>query len=186
MCWYIFYTPRGWAAICTNNSNLSINIVKASVLPTPSPLTTLFYINRKQTGSDIRFVSFTDNSFPLINKIRDYYRGLIIEDWEVGLDLVGFPEFSKSVLNYVYTIPYGKVCTYGQVATAVGNKHAARAVGQVMRNNPIPLIIPCHRVLSKTGWGGFTAPGGVDVKKEMLLREWDNRRSNLNSEHSEH
>jgi methylated-DNA-[protein]-cysteine S-methyltransferase len=178
MCWYIFYTPRGWAAICTTNSNLSINIVRASVLPTPSPLTTLFYINRQQTGCDVRFVSSTDNSIPLITKIRDYYRGLIITDWEIKLDLNGLSDFSTKVLNYVYNIPYGETITYGEVARALGNKGASRAVGRIMSQNPIPLIIPCHRVLAQGGWGGFSAPGGVALKKQMLLWEWENKMNN--------
>jgi hypothetical protein len=82
MCWYIFYTPRGWAAICTNDSNLRINIVKASVLPTPSPLTTLFYINRQQTGLDIRFVSLVDNFFSINTKIRQSNSGNGVALWE--------------------------------------------------------------------------------------------------------
>jgi hypothetical protein len=81
MCWYIFYTPRGWAAICTNNSNLSINIVKASVLPTPSPRTTLFYINRQQTGLNIRFVSLIDNFFPINTKIRKLGKAIVRVGW---------------------------------------------------------------------------------------------------------
>lgn len=175
MCWYIFYTPRGWAAIYVNNASLNSNIIKASVLPTPSPLTTLSYIYKQETGPMVRFVPFTDNSIPVINKFRDYYKGRIIEDWEVELDLDGFPDFSKKVLRYVYSIPYGTVRSYGDVARAIGKPGASRAIGQVMHLNPIPLIIPCHRVVARNGWGGFSSPGGIEVKKQMLWLEWSHK-----------
>lgn len=165
MCWYIFYTPRGWAAIFSEKRTIS-----ATVLPTPSPLNTFLY-NIQQTGQKARFVPLHNCSIPVINKIRNYYAGEVITDWDVELDLGALPLYSRKVLQYVYTIPYGTTQTYGDVAAATGNPRAARAVGQIMKNNPIPLIIPCHRVVARNNVGGFTAAGGVKTKEEMLLLE---------------
>lgn len=168
MCWYIFFTPRGWAAVSGEKGT-----IRASVLPIPSPLTALYrYI--EQTGQEARFVSLYDYSIPVINKFRAYYEGSIIEDWEIELKLNTYSTFSRKVMEMVYTIPYGQTITYAQVARAIGKPGAARAVGQVMKRNPLPLIVPCHRVVASNGPGGFTSPGGVQTKLEMLQWERQN------------
>lgn len=164
MYWYLFYTPWGWAALSGEKKT-----VLESALPIPSPLNLLYHI--KQTGRTARFVSNSDKSYPLINTFCAYFEGKKIADWEVNLDLKGLPPFSQEVLRYVYTIPYGQTMTYGEVAKAIGNPRAARAVGQVLSRNPIPLIIPCHRVVARQGLGGFTAPQGLEYKKKLL--DWE-------------
>ncbi len=66
--------------------------------------------------------------------------------------------------------PYGETRTYGEIATAVGNRGAARAVGMANHHNPIPIVIPCHRVVATGGkLGGFG--GGVDLKRRLLQLE---------------
>lgn len=166
MNWYIFYTPRGWAAIRGEKRTLF-----ATVLPTPSPLNA-FHHNIKQTGYDTRFIAMDDYSIPLVNKFRNYFNGEIITDWDVELALADRSAFARETLLMVYAIPYGQVMTYGQIAKQIGKPGAARAVGQVMKTNPMPLVIPCHRVISGQGWGGFTADGGMDLKLHMLHLEW--------------
>lgn len=166
MNWYIFYTPRGWAAIRSEKRTLF-----ATVLPTPSPLNT-FHHRIKQTGYDTRFVAWDDFSIPIVNKFRDYFNGKMIEHWDVELDLSQYSAFTRDVLLLVHSIPYGEIMTYGQVARQLGKPGAARAVGQVMRKNPMALVVPCHRVVSSNGWGGFSAAGGLDLKAAMLHMEW--------------
>jgi methylated-DNA-[protein]-cysteine S-methyltransferase len=168
MFWYIFFTPRGWAAVLGER-----RAICASVLPTPSPLTTLYQYTA-QTGYEARFVSLHDYSLTVVNKFRRYYEGEVIQDWDVELKLDTFPTFSRKVLNLVYNIPYGQTMTYADVARATGKPGAARAIGQVMKRNPLPLIIPCHRVVASNGPGGFTSPGGVTTKLEMLQWERNN------------
>ncbi|MDD2587110.1 MAG: MGMT family protein [Syntrophomonadaceae bacterium] len=165
MCWYVFYTPRGWAAILGEKRTIS-----ATVLPTLSPLN-IFLYNLQQTGRPTRFVTMDDYSIAVITQIRKYYEGVIINHWDVELDLSAQPDYSRKVLEYVYTIPYGTTRTYSEVAAATSNPRAARAVGQAMRRNPLPLIIPCHRVVAQNGLGGFTSEGGIRVKEEMLSME---------------
>lgn len=167
MNWFIFYTPWGWAALHADKRNIT-----HSTLPTPSPLNLLTLV--KQTGSKVRFVSIDDLSYPLVNSFRAYFQGEIIHDWQVNLSLQELPPFSQQVLQYVYTIPYGETTTYGEVAAAVGSPRAARAVGQVLSRNPIPIIVPCHRILAKNGLGGFTAPQGTEIKERLLRMEQEN------------
>ena len=66
-------------------------------------------------------------------------------------------------------IPYGECVTYSYIAEKVGNPKAYRAVGTSCGNNPIPLVVPCHRVVSKSGLGGFS--GGLDIKRFLLELE---------------
>jgi len=81
-------------------------------------------------------------------------------------------EFQQKVVEIVQAIPAGETLTYGQVAELAGSPGAARAVGQVMANNPVPLVIPCHRVVgSAGGLGGFSAPGGIETKRRLLKVE---------------
>lgn len=88
---------------------------------------------------------------------------------EVELDLSGFTEFQREVIAAVQSIPRGKTLTYGEVALLAGRPGAARAVGQVMARNPFAIVIPCHRVVSRKGLGGFG--WGLDIKKRLLELE---------------
>lgn len=75
--------------------------------------------------------------------------------------------FVKSVLNYVRKIPYGNVVTYGFIAKSLNT--SPRAVGRALSLNPVPIVIPCHRVVSSNGLGGFSQ--GVWIKRELLRLE---------------
>lgn len=80
--------------------------------------------------------------------------------------------FSRRVLNACRAIPFGQTRTYSDLAKQVGSPGAARAVGSVMASNPVPLIVPCHRVLrTDGGLGGFSAPGGTVAKRRLLELE---------------
>lgn len=79
-------------------------------------------------------------------------------------------EFMQKVLAIVKKIPRGKVMTYKEIAIKLGNKNLARAVGQVLRRNPYPILIPCHRVIRSDGKiGGYSL--GKERKKELLRKE---------------
>ena len=78
-------------------------------------------------------------------------------------------DFQKSVFNNMKTIKYGKVLTYKELAEKIGKPKAYRAVGSACGANKIPIVIPCHRVVSSTGLGGFG--GGLERKKFLLNLE---------------
>jgi methylated-DNA-[protein]-cysteine S-methyltransferase len=82
------------------------------------------------------------------------------------------PDFHRRVYDVTRTIKPGTTLSYGEVAVRVGEPDAARAVGQARGRNPIPIIVPCHRVLAaRGGTGGFSAPGGTATKLQMLAIE---------------
>lgn len=90
----------------------------------------------------------------------------------VTIDTEHLPEFNRRVYDVARTIPPGETMTYGEIAQRLGDRLLARDVGQALGQNPIPLIVPCHRVLAAGGkTGGFSAPGGVVSKLRLLTIE---------------
>ncbi len=90
----------------------------------------------------------------------------------VALDLSAASAFERSVYDIARTIPAGQTLTYGEVALRLGDRLLARDVGQALGRNPVPIIVPCHRVLAAGGKsGGFSAPGGVATKLKLLAIE---------------
>lgn len=83
-------------------------------------------------------------------------------------------EFQKNVWNAIELIPYGKTLSYADIAVHIGNPKAVRAVGTACGSNPIPIIIPCHRVVGKNGkLAGYA--GGLEIKKKLLDLEKHNK-----------
>ncbi|WP_027994999.1 methylated-DNA--[protein]-cysteine S-methyltransferase [Simplicispira psychrophila] len=90
----------------------------------------------------------------------------------VVLDMQGVTEFQRRVYDLTRRIPPGQTRTYGELATALGNKNSARAVGHALGLNPFAPVVPCHRVLGAAGKPcGFSAHGGVVTKMRMLATE---------------
>ncbi len=80
--------------------------------------------------------------------------------------------FQRQVLQATAAIPYGETRTYGQIAAAIGKPGAARAVGRALASNPMPIVIPCHRVVSADGrLHGYSGPGGLTTKARLLALE---------------
>jgi methylated-DNA-[protein]-cysteine S-methyltransferase len=88
--------------------------------------------------------------------------------FDVDLDLRGQPDFYVRVLAELARVGYGETTTYGTLAGRTGNPRAARAVGTVMNRNPVPIVLPCHRVVGANG--SLTGYGGGLHRKELLLR----------------
>jgi len=86
-------------------------------------------------------------------------------------ELEGLTDFERAVLRETAKIPKGKTRTYSEIAAAIGRPHAARAVGNALAKNPLPVEIPCHRVVAGTGIGGYSGRGGIAGKKKLLLAE---------------
>ncbi len=87
---------------------------------------------------------------------------------DLALD-INCTSFQQRVLEATARIPFGRVKTYGDIAKLAGSPKGARAVGQVMNKNPLPIIFPCHRVIASNGPGGFS--GGLELKEYLLERE---------------
>ena len=104
--------------------------------------------------------------------LKDYFSGRKVDFSKLEIDLSSYSPFFRDVCRAARTIPYGEIRTYGQLAEMIGRKGAARAVGRVMAANPLPIIIPCHRVVSASGaLTGYSAAGGIKTKERLLLME---------------
>ena len=101
------------------------------------------------------------------NELMKYFAGTV-ESFSIPLKLHG-TDFQCKVWREMSLIPYGSTITYGELARRVGSPRSARAVGTACSKNPIPIIIPCHRVVSSSGLGGFSL--GLNRKKILLDRE---------------
>jgi O-6-methylguanine DNA methyltransferase len=97
-------------------------------------------------------------------QIKAYLNGRL-KEFTLPLDIQGTP-FQKKALDRVRSIPYGTVRTYGSIAASMGRPGASRAVGKANATNPLPLVIPCHRVVAASGLGGYA--GGLRLKKRLL------------------
>jgi methylated-DNA-[protein]-cysteine S-methyltransferase len=107
-----------------------------------------------------------------IEKVRGLLAGERIDLSEIALDLSACSDFERAVYTAAQAIPCGETRTYGDLAVAVGQKQAAQAVGLALGRNPVPILVPCHRILAASGkTGGFSAPGGVSTKFRILQIE---------------
>ena len=163
----IFKTQWGWFGLLGSEQGLVRTCLPVS------------YKEAVQTRmlSDISDAERSKKVFSVLKKgINDYYKGLPVDFGDVEVYLDGLSEFQRNALRALQRITYGDIVSYSQLAKLAGNPKAARAIGTVMAQNPLPLIIPCHRVIKADGsLGLFSAAGGTDTKKRML--DLENSRS---------
>ncbi|KJS19760.1 MAG: hypothetical protein VR72_17525 [Clostridiaceae bacterium BRH_c20a] len=129
-------------------------------------------LNNRNPGK----VLIKDGSFvqePL-EQVREYFMGQR-QNFTCSLDLAG-TIFQKMVWQALREVPYGKTCSYEDIASKIDNNKAVRAVGQANGKNPIAIIVPCHRVIRKSGHlGGYSS--GLDIKRFLL--NWEEKILNV-------
>jgi methylated-DNA-[protein]-cysteine S-methyltransferase len=103
---------------------------------------------------------------PVRRELDEYFEGRR-RDFDLPLDLRGREGFSRDILKRLAKVPYGEVTTYKSLAVEAGNPRAARAVGTIMNRNPIPIVLPCHRVVGSNG--SLVGYGGGLERKRLLL-----------------
>ncbi|HTS67574.1 MAG TPA: methylated-DNA--[protein]-cysteine S-methyltransferase [Terriglobia bacterium] len=168
----LFETTLGWCAIAWRESSDASDpfAVTAFQLPEATAKMTKARIEQK-TGATLTHIPP-----PQINKIMQriclHLQGGMQDFRDVPVDLEGTGWFLRKVCEAARTIPAGKTVTYAALAEAIGKPAQVRAVGRALGRNPIPLIIPCHRVVAAHGRpGGFSAHGGRVTKARLLALE---------------
>jgi len=110
----------------------------------------------------------------IVADLRRYADGEIVDFTGIAVDLDGVDAFARAVYDRLRRVGWGETTTYGELARQAGADapEAARDVGQAMGHNPVPIVIPCHRVLAAGHRiGGFSAPGGAATKRRLLALE---------------
>jgi methylated-DNA-[protein]-cysteine S-methyltransferase len=154
-------TELGWVGVAGSPDKLvSVTLPKATVLET---------LENLQEGLEVGIVREDAVFDGVLDALRRFCAGEP-HPLDFPVDLSSGTPFQRRVWETVSAIPYGQTMTYGQVAWEVGCPKGARAVGQAMGKNPVPLVVPCHRVVgSNGGLGGFG--GGLDLKRRLLDME---------------
>ncbi len=123
----------------------------------------LHTLNLNENKENIIFELSKENQY--LKQLKEYFTGTR-KQFDLSLVLIATP-FQRKVWEYIQQIPYGETQTYNEVAQGIGHPNAHRAVGNALHVNPIPIVVPCHRVIrSDGGLGGFGL--GIDVKQKLL------------------
>jgi len=152
--WAAFETELGWIALAWSNRGLSRLHLAGPARPE---------IPEGESPDWVR---------EAVTALRDHLSGVHADLSIIPLDLDGLPPFTRRVLEALRATAPGEAFTYGQLARMAGSPGAARAVGQVMAKNPLPIIIPCHRVVAANGPGGFSLFGSLETKTRLIALEW--------------
>ena len=153
-------TTKGWVAVQASSRG-----IRRISLPHPDPSEALssLHLSQASAGAEMDPEAFED----LGRRLERYFDGEMIS-FPDALDLKG-TDFQKSVWEVARTIPWGETRSYSWIAREIGRPRAARAVGQAMRANPAPIIVPCHRVIGEQGdLRGYGGPDGIGLKRELL------------------
>ncbi len=164
--YHIFETARGASAIAWNESGIvSLRLPERSVAASERSLLRRLPEAKPQSP--------TPEIARIVEAVQRYFSGERVDFTDAVLDLGPQDELFTRIYDAVRRIGWGETTTYGSLARQLGaGPEVARDVGQAMAKNPIPLIIPCHRVLAAGGKiGGFSAPGGSVTKARMLELE---------------
>jgi methylated-DNA-[protein]-cysteine S-methyltransferase len=105
----------------------------------------------------------------LIADVQAYMSGRSVDFAAVEIDLTDVEPFESRVYAAARAVPWGQTVSYGELARRIDSPGAARAVGRALARNPVPVVVPCHRILAKGHRvGGFSAPGGTFTKERLL------------------
>jgi methylated-DNA-[protein]-cysteine S-methyltransferase len=164
--YHVFETAMGFCAIAWSDAG-----VARFQLPTKSADATDRLMRRRAFGAEPGVPSAGIGA--VVEAAKQYFGGEEIDFSQVPLDLAGQDAFFAQIYDALRRVGWGRTTTYGALAKEVGaGRERARDVGEAMAKNPMPLIIPCHRVLAAGGKiGGFSAPGGLKTKARMLELE---------------
>jgi methylated-DNA-[protein]-cysteine S-methyltransferase len=162
--WALFSTALGACGIAWRG-----DVVIATRLPGPDPRETEAGLAARSGGGPGMPGAVVRRAIAAITALID---GARIDLSDIECDFSGLETFAVGVYRLTRGVPPGETRTYGAIAAALGGTHLARGVGQALGRNPLPIIVPCHRIVgARQELTGFSAPGGVDTKLKLLRIE---------------
>lgn len=166
----VFQTGLGFVALSFSETGLT-----RAVLPEPNAATA----RRRLVGRGVDPTTIAGDNTKLseaidalIGAVRRYARGEKVDFRFVAIDYGSASLFYRDIWEAARNLSHGEIVTYGELAARAGHPGMARETGQALGRNPVPLIVPCHRIAAASGkTGGFSAPGGVSTKLKLLDHE---------------
>jgi len=157
----IFQVSWGWVGVLgTDKGLLRITLPKNSKSDALNEL----YLESSDASEDE--ATFSD----LADKLKRYFKGEEVDFTNIAISMELLPSFEQAALQAAASIPYGQTVSYGELAARAGRPKAVRAAGQAMKRNPLPIIVPCHRVIKANGTiGGYN--GKPELKQQLLRHE---------------
>lgn len=165
LCFALFGTPIGSCALVWGEHGLvSVSLPEADEATTRSRVAESFpQAQQARPSAELQIT---------MARIEGLLAGVHDDLADVPLDMTGVPAFHRRVYDIARSIPPGETLTCGEIATRLGEPHAALAVGQALGANPFPIVVPCHRVLAAGGKGDrLSAEGDVRTKLRLLQIE---------------
>ncbi|MGE5343899.1 MAG: methylated-DNA--[protein]-cysteine S-methyltransferase [Candidatus Omnitrophota bacterium] len=163
-------TPLGWLSYALTHKGL-----KEMMLMYKTVDLALFHLASQKIHGRFSIREDLSAFLPLLEHWRNYFLLLLSDPSEelnhiqIPIDDTAWTEIEKNVYYSLRNVEPGQTMTYGELAAAVGKPRAARFIGNLMKKNPLPLVIPCHRVVGKNGrMCGFSGEGGIELKKHLL------------------
>ena len=167
---FVFETPLGFFALSWSDAGL-----KRLVLPEPdfsSALRRLAGRGATETPEFADEADLPDRIAKIVADIRRYAAGETIDFSAIAVDLSGVDDFRRAIYEAARKLAQGEAVTYGELARRAGFPGRAQETGVALGRNPVPLVIPCHRIVAAGGkLGGFSAPGGSATKARLLAHE---------------
>lgn len=169
IAWFVFETALGAVGIAWTEAGLM-----RLVLPSPDAETATRRLTAKLEGA--ARVETLEDAPPRIAEavslIRRYAEGEAVDLSAVPVSMDGVEPFGRAIYRAARKLGHGETVTYGELAERAGFPRAARETGAALGRNPVPLVVPCHRILAAGGnIGGFSAPGGAVTKEKLLAHE---------------
>jgi len=163
MYYHVFQTPIGWCGVVSGSAAL-----QRIFLAEPERQNAEASILRQFPGC----CADMQACWEAVEFIRRYFKAGAAALPSGKLDFESATVFQRHVWELAVSIPFGQVRSYGWMAAHLGRRGFARAVGSALGRNPLPLIVPCHRIVCSNGNpGGFSATGGTDLKRRLLEHE---------------
>lgn len=129
------------------------------------------FVAELQARHDVPAFRSMDRVSGAMSQILQYLAG-DRRSFDLSVDLSNSTDFQRKVLEAAIAVPPGYVATYGEIAARIGKPQSSRAVGQALSHNPIPIVVPCHRVVAADGsLTGYSGAGGIETKAHLLRLE---------------
>lgn len=162
---HLFETALGWMAVTWSAKGLT-----RVWLPERDKDSLLRRIDRREP--DLPDISLAPEIAEGVEKLKHYAAGEHIDFSNVPVDLFGVDDFRLAIYDAAKALNYGETVTYGELARRAGHPGLARETGAALGQNPLPIVVPCHRILAAGNKiGGFSAPGGSRTKERLLAME---------------